>query len=74
MVTFIIRLVGGASKLKEMFQKERIPQRKRRQWPVFVAESSIVWVASFPVSRDFVPTGDSRSIVEFEAVPSAKVK
>ena len=37
-----------ASKLKEMFQKERIPQRKRRQWPVFVAESSIVWVASFP--------------------------
>ena len=63
-----------ASKLKEMFQKERIPQRKRRQWPVFVAESSIVWVASFPVSRDFVPTGDSRSIVEFEAVPSAKVK
>jgi len=62
-----------ASKLKELFQRERIPQRKRRQWPVFVAESSIVWVASFPVSRDFVPTGTSRSIVEFEAVPSAKV-
>ena len=62
-----------ASKLKELFQTERIPQRKRRQWPVFVAESSIVWVASFPVSRDFVPTGTSRSIVEFEAVPSAKV-
>jgi len=62
-----------ASKLKELFQTERIPQRKRRQWPVFVAESSIVWVASFPVSRDFVPTGTSRRIVEFEAVPSAKV-
>jgi tRNA(Ile)-lysidine synthase len=62
-----------ASKLKELFQAERIPQRKRRQWPIFVAESSIVWVASFPVSRDFVPTGTSRRIVEFEAVPSAKV-
>ena len=64
---------GRASKLKELFQKERIPQRKRRQWPVLVAASSIVWVASFPVSRDFVPTGKSRSIVEFEAVPLAKV-
>ena len=61
------------SKLKELFQTERIPQRKRRQWPVFVADSSIVWVASFPVSLDFVPTGTSRRIVEFEAVPSAKV-
>ncbi len=63
-----------ASKLKEFFQKERIPRRKRRQWPVFVAESSIVWVASFPVSRDFVPTGTSRRIVEFEAVGSTKTR
>ncbi len=64
----------GAAKLKELFQRERIPQRKRLQWPVFVAQSSIVWVASFPVSRDFVPTGASRRIVEFEAVPSAEVR
>ena len=64
----------GSAKLKELFQRERIPRRKRRQWPVFVAKSSIVWVASFPVSRDFVPTGASRRIVEFEAVPSAEVR
>jgi len=54
------------SKLKTLFQKERIPRRKRRQWPVLVAESSIVWVASFPVSRDFVPTRRTRRVVEFE--------
>ena len=60
----------GVSKLKKLFQKERIPRRQRRQWPVVVAESSIIWVASFPVSRDFVPTGRSRRIVEFEASPS----
>ena len=60
----------GASKLKELFQKKRIPKRRRRRWPVLVAESSIIWVASFPVSRDFVPTGRSQRIVEFEASPS----
>lgn len=55
------------SKLKTLFQKERIPRRKRLQWPVLVAKSSIVWVASFPVSREFVPTGRSRRVVEIEA-------
>jgi tRNA(Ile)-lysidine synthase len=57
----------SASKLKMLFQKERIPRRKRLEWPVLVAETSIVWVASFPVSRDFVPNRRSRKIVEFEA-------
>lgn len=56
----------SASKLKTLFQKGRVPRRKRRHWPVIVANSLIVWVASFPVSRDFVPTRRSRRIVEFE--------
>lgn len=57
----------AASKLKALFQQGRIPRGRRRLWPVVVADSAIVWVASFPVSRDFVPTGRSRSVVEFEA-------
>jgi len=63
-----------ASKLKTLFQKERIPRRKRRQWPVIIAESSIVWVASFPVSRDFVPTDGSGRIIEFETSRSEGMK
>ncbi len=60
-----------ASKLKRLFQKGRIPRRQRHQWPVLVApSSSIVWVASFPVSRDFVPTGRSHRIIALEAVPA----
>ena len=59
-----------ASKLKRLFQKGRIPRRQRHQWPVLVApSSSIVWVASFPVSRDFVPTGRSHRIIALEAGP-----
>ena len=60
------------SKLKTLFQDRRIPRSSRRSWPVFVARSSIVWVASFPVSGDFAPTERSRRIIEFEACPSAR--
>ncbi len=60
-----------AAKLKKLFQDERVPRRQRHRLPVLVAESSIVWVASFPVSREFAPTGHSRRIIEFEALPQA---
>ena len=58
------------SKLKTLFQQKRIPRSARYRWPVCVAQSSIVWVASFPVSRDFAPTEGSRRIIEFEASPA----
>jgi len=57
------------SKLKALFQERRIPRSLRCRWPVFVAQSSIVWVASFPVSHDFVPTERSRRIIQLEACP-----
>ena len=38
-----------------------------QSWPVIVADSTIIWVASFPVSREFAPRGRSQKIVAFEA-------
>jgi tRNA(Ile)-lysidine synthase len=55
-----------AGKLKKLFQRARIPRSHRRSWPVVVADSTIIWVASFPVSRDFVPGGSSQSLVLIE--------
>ena len=55
-----------AGKLKRLFQRARIPRSHRRSWPVVVANSTIIWVASFPVSRDFVPGGSSQSLVLIE--------
>jgi tRNA(Ile)-lysidine synthase len=60
----------GKSKLKALFRDARIPRSMRRNWPVFVVRSSIVWVTSFPVSDEFVPTERSRRIIEFEAFPT----
>ena len=63
-----VGLPGG--KLKRLFQRARIPRGHRTGWPVIVANSAIVWVASFPVSREFVPRGRSQKKVAFEALPS----
>ncbi len=58
-----------AGKLKKLFQRARIPRNQRHRWPVFVADSSIIWVASFPISREFAPRGRCQRVVAFEASP-----
>src|SRR5207247_775089 len=40
-----------AGKLKKLFQRARIPRGHRMRWPVIVADSTIVWVASFQIGR-----------------------
>jgi tRNA(Ile)-lysidine synthase len=57
-----------AGKLKKLFQRARIPRSHRTGWPVVVAGATIIWVASFPVSREFAPRGRSQKIVAIEAV------
>ena len=57
-----------AGKLKKLFQRARIPRSHRAGWPVVVANSTIIWVASFPVSREFAPRGRSQKIVALEAL------
>jgi tRNA(Ile)-lysidine synthase len=56
-----------AGKLKKLFQRARIPRSHRTSWPVVVADSTIIWVASFPVSREFAPRGNSQKVVALEA-------
>jgi tRNA(Ile)-lysidine synthase len=56
-----------AGKLKKLFQRARIPRSHRTSWPVVVADSTIIWVASFPVSREFAPRGRSQKVVALEA-------
>ena len=64
------RPVGLSSgKLKKLFQKARIPRSLRNRWPVVVSGSSVVWVASFPVSREFAPCGKSRKVVAIDERP-----
>jgi tRNA(Ile)-lysidine synthase len=57
---------GG--KLKKLFQRTRIPRSQRSRWPVIVIDSTVIWVASFPVSREFAPGGRSQKIVTLEVL------
>ena len=57
-----------AGKVKKLFQRARVPRSQRGSWPVLVTDSTIVWVTSFPVSREFTPSGRSKKIVAFEAL------
>jgi tRNA(Ile)-lysidine synthetase-like protein len=57
---------GG--KLKKFFQRTKIPRSQRRHWPVIVSDSTVVWVASFPVSREFAPNGRSGKVVILEVL------
>jgi tRNA(Ile)-lysidine synthase len=59
-----------AGKVKKLFQRARIPRSQRSSWPVVASDSGIVWVASFPVSREFVPGPCSKKIVAFETLES----
>ena len=57
-----------AGKVKKLFQRARVPRSQRRRWPIFVTESTIIWVTSFPVSREFTPSACSKKVVAFEAL------
>lgn len=58
-----------AGKVKKLFQRARVPRSQRCRWPIFVTDTTIIWVASFPVSREFIPGDRSQKIVAFEALP-----
>jgi len=57
-----------AGKVKKLFQRARVPRSQRGQWPLFATDSAIIWVTSFPVSRDFILSACSKKIVAFEAL------
>jgi tRNA(Ile)-lysidine synthase len=57
-----------SGKVKKLFQRARVPRSQRGRWPVFATDSAIIWVTSFPVSREFTPRAQSKKIVAFEAL------
>lgn len=50
-------------KLKELFQRDRIPVRERECWPVIVAEDQIVWARKWGVAVSFSPAARSTEAV-----------
>jgi tRNA(Ile)-lysidine synthase len=54
-------------KLKEMFQKARVPSWKRDFWPIITNESKILWAREFGVAAEFAwERGSGRSLCIWE--------
>jgi tRNA(Ile)-lysidine synthase len=48
-------------KVKELFQKNRIPLWRRRAWPIVVLGDLPVWVAEFGPTADFATRPETRT-------------
>jgi tRNA(Ile)-lysidine synthase len=50
-------------KLKDLFQRKRIPPEQRRQWPLLIAGEKIVWAKGWGASREFSPSAHSQEAI-----------
>lgn len=56
----------GPEKIKELFQKHRIPLWHRRAWPILVIGDSLVWVADFGPAVGFAAGPETRTALHME--------
>jgi tRNA(Ile)-lysidine synthetase-like protein len=54
---------GRRKKLKELFQRNRIPLRERAAWPVLVAGDRILWAGRLGAAEGFTPPEGSRQAI-----------
>jgi len=60
----------GVRKLKEFFRERKIPQGKRKGWPVMLCAGEIIWVRGFPPAKDAAATDQSRLVVVVNEEPA----
>ncbi|MBM3760890.1 MAG: tRNA lysidine(34) synthetase TilS [Acidobacteria bacterium] len=60
---------SGPEKVKELFQKFRIPLWRRRSWPIIVLGDLPIWVAGFGPAAEFAITPESRTALRIQWKP-----
>ncbi len=53
-------------KLKELFRERKIPEIRRKAWPVMLCAGQIVWVRGFPPAKGVVATDQTRRVLIVE--------
>ncbi|HXW15729.1 MAG TPA: tRNA lysidine(34) synthetase TilS, partial [Terriglobia bacterium] len=59
----------GVRKLKEFFRERKIPEGRRKGWPVMLCAGQIVWVRGFPPAKGAAATDQSRLVLMVEEEP-----
>ena len=57
-------------KLKELFRERKIPEIRRKAWPVLLCAGQIVWVRGFPPARGVAATDQTRRVLIVEEEPT----
>jgi len=59
----------GVRKLKELFRERKIPETRRKGWPILLCAGQIVWVRGFPPGRGVAATAQSQRVLIVEEEP-----
>jgi len=59
----------GTRKVKELFRERKIPEGRRKGWPVLLCASQIVWVRGFPPGRGVAATDQTQRVLMVEEEP-----
>lgn len=57
-----------ARKLKELFRQRRIPEVRRKSWPLVLCAGRIVWVRGFPPAKSVAATDQAQQVLIVEEV------
>jgi len=60
----------GPEKVKELFQKYRIPLWRRRSWPIVVLGDLLLWVAEFGPAAEFSMNPETRTALRVQWTPN----
>ena len=56
----------GARKLKELFRERKIPEARRKSWPVLLSAGQVAWVRGFPPDRGVAATNCTPRVLVVE--------
>ncbi len=56
----------GPRKIKELFRERKIPEGRRKGWPILLCAGEIVWVRGFPPGREAAATDQTRQVLIVE--------
>ena len=59
----------GVRKLKELFREGKIPETRRKGWPVLLCAGQVVWTRGFPPERRAAATDQSEQVLIVEEEP-----
>jgi tRNA(Ile)-lysidine synthase len=64
------QVVGGRQerKIKDLFEKARIPSWERPEWPIISLGNTVVWVRDFGVAEPYRASSASRTLLRLREI------